>query len=182
MKIAILADIHGNLDALNAVLAQAVSIPVYGKVADLLGRKNVMLVGVGLFVVGSLLCGVAWSMGALVAFRAVQGLGAGAIQPIGMTIIGDIYTVAEFRERLERLDPASSQVVIDISDVTLLDSSGLGALVSLLNQARHGGRGIGIVCPQRRLRRVFEITGLRRAFVFGDDLDAVRRGLAAAAE
>lgn len=77
------------------VLAQAVSVPVYGKVADLLGRKNVMLVGVALFVLGSLLCGLAWSMGALIAFRAVQGLGAGAIQPIGMTIVGDIYTVAE---------------------------------------------------------------------------------------
>ena len=77
------------------VLAQAVSVPVYGKVADLLGRKNVMLVGVGLFLVGSLLCGMAWSMGALIAFRAVQGLGAGAIQPIGMTIVGDIYSVAE---------------------------------------------------------------------------------------
>ncbi|WP_286175962.1 MDR family MFS transporter [Arthrobacter sp. NEB 688] len=77
------------------VLAQAVSVPVYGKVADLLGRKNVMLVGVVLFVVGSLLCGLAWSMGSLIAFRAVQGLGAGAIQPIGMTIIGDIYSVAE---------------------------------------------------------------------------------------
>ncbi|WP_307836022.1 MDR family MFS transporter [Phycicoccus sonneratiae] len=77
------------------VLAQAVSVPVYGKVADLFGRKTVMLVGVGLFVLGSLLCGLAWSMGALIAFRAVQGLGAGAIQPIGMTIVGDLYTVAE---------------------------------------------------------------------------------------
>jgi EmrB/QacA subfamily drug resistance transporter len=77
------------------LLAQAVSVPVYGKVADLYGRKPVMLVGVGLFVVGSLLCGIAWSMGALVAFRALQGLGAGAVQPVGMTIIGDIYSVAE---------------------------------------------------------------------------------------
>ncbi|MGG5257801.1 MDR family MFS transporter [Phycicoccus avicenniae] len=77
------------------VLAQAVSVPVYGKIADLYGRKTVMLVGVGLFVLGSLLCGLAWSMGALIAFRAVQGLGAGAIQPIGMTIVGDIYSVAE---------------------------------------------------------------------------------------
>ena len=77
------------------VLAQAVSIPVYGKVADLFGRKTVMLVGIGLFLVGSLLCGLAWSMGSLIAFRAVQGLGAGAIQPIGMTIVGDIYSVAE---------------------------------------------------------------------------------------
>ncbi len=77
------------------VLAQAVSIPVYAKVADLFGRKTVMLVGIALFIGGSLLCGVAWSIGALIAFRALQGLGAGAIQPIGMTIVGDIYSVAE---------------------------------------------------------------------------------------
>jgi EmrB/QacA subfamily drug resistance transporter len=77
------------------VLAQAVSIPVYGKVADLVGRKPMLLAGVGIFLVGSLLCGLAWSMGALIAFRALQGIGAGAIQPIGMTIIGDIYSVAE---------------------------------------------------------------------------------------
>jgi EmrB/QacA subfamily drug resistance transporter len=77
------------------LLAQAVSVPVYGKVADLVGRKPVMLVGIGLFVVGSLLCGAAWSMGSLVAFRLVQGLGAGAVAPVGMTIVGDIYSVAE---------------------------------------------------------------------------------------
>ncbi|MFQ6171228.1 MDR family MFS transporter [Oryzobacter sp. R7] len=77
------------------LLAQAVSVPLFGKVSDLVGRKPVMLVGVGLFVVGSLLCGVAWSMGSLVAFRAVQGLGAGAVQPVGMTIVGDIYSLAE---------------------------------------------------------------------------------------
>lgn len=77
------------------VLAQAVSVPIYGKLADQIGRKPIMLFGVGLFVVGSILCGVAWSMPALIAFRAVQGLGAGAIGPMGMTIIGDIYTVAE---------------------------------------------------------------------------------------
>ena len=70
-------------------------MPIYGKVADLHGRKPVMLLGVGLFVVGSLLCGVSWSMGSLVAFRALQGLGAGAIAPVGMTIVGDIYSVAE---------------------------------------------------------------------------------------
>ena len=77
------------------LLAQAVSVPIYGKVADVVGRKPVMLLGVGLFVVGSLLCGLAWSMGSLVAFRLVQGLGAGAVQPVGMTIVGDIYSVAE---------------------------------------------------------------------------------------
>lgn len=77
------------------LLAQAVSVPIYGKLADLRGRKPIMLFGVGLFVLGSVLCGFAWSMPALIAFRLIQGLGAGAIQPIGMTIVGDIYTVAE---------------------------------------------------------------------------------------
>jgi EmrB/QacA subfamily drug resistance transporter len=77
------------------LLAQAVSVPVYGKLADLYGRKPMMLIGVGLFVLGSLLCGVAWGMTSLIIFRLVQGLGAGAIGPIGMTIIGDIYTLQE---------------------------------------------------------------------------------------
>ena len=55
------------------LLAQAVSVPIYAKLADQYGRKPVMLVGVGLFVLGSLLCGLAWGMTALIAFRAVQG-------------------------------------------------------------------------------------------------------------
>lgn len=90
----------------------------------------------------------------------------------------DIYTVASFRQDLESVDPASSPLVIDLSDVTLLDSSGLGALVSLLNRARAGEGRMGLICPHRRLRRIFEITGLRRAFVFGDDLASVRAALA----
>ena len=77
------------------LLAQAVSVPIYGKVADLMGRKPVMMLGIGLFVLGSLLCGIAWSMPALIVFRLVQGLGAGAVQPMGMTIVGDIYSLAE---------------------------------------------------------------------------------------
>jgi EmrB/QacA subfamily drug resistance transporter len=77
------------------LLAQAISVPIYGKLADLRGRKPMMLFGVGLFVLGSVLCGFAWSMPALIAFRLIQGLGAGAVQPIGMTIVGDIYSVAE---------------------------------------------------------------------------------------
>ena len=77
------------------LLAQAVSVPLYSKLADTVGRKPVILVGVGLFLLGSVLCGFAWSMPALIAFRAVQGLGAGAVAPMSMTIVGDIYTVAE---------------------------------------------------------------------------------------
>jgi EmrB/QacA subfamily drug resistance transporter len=77
------------------LLAQAVSVPIYGKLADIVGRKPVILAGISLFLLGSILCGLAWSMPALIAFRAVQGLGAGAVQPISVTIAGDIYSVGE---------------------------------------------------------------------------------------
>ena len=77
------------------LLAQAVSVPIYGKLADQFGRKPVMLFGIGLFLTGSILCSAAWSMLALIIFRAMQGLGAGAIQPMSMTIAGDIYTLEE---------------------------------------------------------------------------------------
>ena len=77
------------------LLAQAVSVPIYGKLSDLFGRKPVMLTGIGLFVLGSVLCGAAWSMPLLIVFRAVQGLGAGAIFPMSMTIIGDLYSLRE---------------------------------------------------------------------------------------
>jgi len=77
------------------LLAQAVSVPIYGKLADIFGRKPIMLFGIGLFFAGSVLCGVAWAMPALIAFRAVQGLGAGAVGPMSMTIVGDLFTTAE---------------------------------------------------------------------------------------
>jgi EmrB/QacA subfamily drug resistance transporter len=77
------------------LLAQAVTVPIYGKLADLFGRKPVILFGIAAFLLGSIVCGIAWSMPVLIAFRAVQGLGAGAIQPMSMTIVGDIYTVEE---------------------------------------------------------------------------------------
>ncbi|MGI8717493.1 MAG: MDR family MFS transporter [Lapillicoccus sp.] len=77
------------------LLAQAVTVPVYAKLADTVGRKPLILFGVGLFLVGSILCGFAWSMPALIASRAIQGLGAGAVLPMAITIAGDIYSVAE---------------------------------------------------------------------------------------
>ena len=77
------------------LLAQAVSVPVYAKLADTVGRKPVILVGIGLFLVGSILCGFAWDMGSLIVMRALQGLGAGAVLPMTTTIAADIYTVAE---------------------------------------------------------------------------------------
>ncbi|MFD3701859.1 MDR family MFS transporter [Nocardia sp. NPDC058658] len=77
------------------LLAQAVAVPIYGKLADMVGRKPVILFGIAAFAVGSLLCGLATSMVALIAFRAIQGIGAGAIQPMTMVIAGDLYTLAE---------------------------------------------------------------------------------------
>jgi EmrB/QacA subfamily drug resistance transporter len=77
------------------LLAQSVTIPIYGRLADLYGRRRVLFFGAAVFLVGSTLCGFAPSMLALILFRALQGLGAGAILPIASTIIGDIYTPYE---------------------------------------------------------------------------------------
>jgi multidrug resistance protein len=77
------------------LLAQAVTTPIYGKLADLFGRKPIMMLGIAFFLAGSIMCGIAWNMGVLIAFRAVQGLGAGAVFPMSITIVGDIYTVEE---------------------------------------------------------------------------------------
>jgi len=82
------------------LLAQAVTIPIYGRLADLYGRKRVFFAGTSIFLLGSLLCGCAWGMVPLVLFRALQGIGAGAILPIATTIIGDIYAPVE-RARMQ---------------------------------------------------------------------------------
>jgi EmrB/QacA subfamily drug resistance transporter len=86
-------------------LTQAVTIPLYGRLADLYGRKRVFFVGTAIFLTGTTLCGFARSMVVLISFRALQGIGAGAIQLIAMTIIGDIYTPAE-RARIQGFSSA----------------------------------------------------------------------------
>lgn len=91
----------------------------------------------------------------------------------------DIYALPALRPELERLADEGA-LVIDLSGVTLIDSAGLGALLHLRNRALGRGPGrFGLVCPRRRLRRVFDITGLRGEFVIGPDLDAVRAMLEA---
>jgi predicted MFS family arabinose efflux permease len=77
------------------LIASTVAVLVCGKLADAIGRLPVFLGGMGLFLVGSCLCGSVTSFGGLVAFRVVQGLGAGALTPIAMTISADLYTLAE---------------------------------------------------------------------------------------
>ncbi|AWS47965.1 MFS transporter [Streptosporangium sp. 'caverna'] len=77
------------------LLTQAVTVPLYGKFADIFGRKPVMFFGIAVFLLGSVLCGFAWSMPALIIFRALQGIGAGAVQPMSITMVGDLYSVEE---------------------------------------------------------------------------------------
>ncbi|MBI2320064.1 MAG: MFS transporter [Betaproteobacteria bacterium] len=74
------------------LLMQAITTPIYGRLADLFGRKRVFFAGAGLFLASSVGCGLAWGMVPLVAFRTLQGTGAGALQSIPITIIGDLYS------------------------------------------------------------------------------------------
>lgn len=77
------------------LLIQAVTVPIYGKLADLFGRKPVFTFGIVVFIIGSILCGFAESMVMLIIFRFIQGFGAGAVLPIAQTMVGDMYTLEE---------------------------------------------------------------------------------------
>lgn len=77
------------------LLMQAVTIPIYGKLADLFGRKPIIVFGLIVFMAGSILCGLAQSIELLILFRLIQGIGAGAVIPMATTIVGDIYSIEE---------------------------------------------------------------------------------------
>lgn len=77
------------------LLTSAISTPIYGKLADLYGRKSVLSVGIVIFMFGSLFCGFSQNMYQIILFRALQGLGAGSILTVTFTIIGDIFTLKE---------------------------------------------------------------------------------------
>ncbi len=77
------------------MLTSTAVVPVAGKLADLIGRKTVFLSGIIIFMIGSVLCGIAQTMDQLIYFRAIQGLGGGVMMPLSMVIIGDIFTGAE---------------------------------------------------------------------------------------
>jgi EmrB/QacA subfamily drug resistance transporter len=77
------------------LLMNAVTVLIYGKLSDLFGRKPILTFGIVVFLIGSLLCGFATSIEMLIAFRFIQGFGAGAVMPIASTIVGDMYTKEE---------------------------------------------------------------------------------------
>ncbi len=84
------------------LVTSTVTVPVWGKLSDLYGRRLMYQLGIGLFLLGTLLSGFSGTMTQLIVFRAIQGLGAGALVPLGMTIIGDAFTVEE-RTRMQAL-------------------------------------------------------------------------------
>ncbi len=77
------------------LLTSTVTVPIYGKLSDLFGRKPIFLTGIVLFLAGSALSGASQSMNQLIAFRAFQGLGAGALMPIAIAVVGDLFTPRE---------------------------------------------------------------------------------------
>lgn len=77
------------------LLTQTVTIPIYGRLADFFGRKPLLIIATTIFLTGSVLCGFAHTMVALIACRALQGIGAGGVQPIATTIVGDLYSGRE---------------------------------------------------------------------------------------
>jgi EmrB/QacA subfamily drug resistance transporter len=77
------------------LLTSTITVPVYGKLSDLFGRKLLLIIGIGLFLIGSALSGLSQNMGELIFFRGLQGLGAGALFPIALAVIGDLFTPRE---------------------------------------------------------------------------------------
>lgn len=77
------------------LLTSTITGVFYGKLSDIFGRRPMLLIGIVLFLLGSALCGLAWSMESLIAFRGIQGVGAGAIFPISLAVIGDLFTPRE---------------------------------------------------------------------------------------
>ncbi|HEX2060322.1 MAG TPA: MDR family MFS transporter [Thermoanaerobaculia bacterium] len=77
------------------LLTSTVTVPVWGKLSDLFGRRPLFQIGVAVFLIGSAACGLSQTMTQLIISRAVQGVGAGALVPLAMTIIGDIFTLQE---------------------------------------------------------------------------------------
>jgi MFS family permease len=98
----IVTDLHGFRDlswvVSSFLVAATVTVPLYGKLSDLYGRRRMFVVAISIFLVGSALCGAAQSMGQLIAFRAIQGVGAGGLLPLSQAEIADLFSLVEVPE------------------------------------------------------------------------------------
>ncbi|HEV8545596.1 MAG TPA: MDR family MFS transporter [Candidatus Limnocylindrales bacterium] len=77
------------------LLTSTITVPFYGKLSDIYGRRPMLMIGISLFLIGSVLSGLSQEMWQLILFRGIQGLGAGALFPIALAVIGDLFTPAE---------------------------------------------------------------------------------------
>ena len=96
---AIVEELHG-LEHISWVftaymLGSTVTVPIYGKLSDIFGRRNLYLIGIGIFLFGSILCGLSQNMTQLILFRGLQGIGGGAMMVNSFAIIGDVFPPAE---------------------------------------------------------------------------------------
>src|SRR5262245_9224902 len=95
----IVADLHSFQDLSWVVtaylLATTVTVPLYGKLSDLYGRRRMFVVSISIFLLGSALCGTAQTMGELIAFRALQGVGAGGLIPLAQAAVADLFSPRE---------------------------------------------------------------------------------------
>jgi EmrB/QacA subfamily drug resistance transporter len=154
----IVGDLHGFSQLSWVITAylitSTVTIPAYGKLSDLYGRRRMFVVSISIFLVGSALCGLAGSMGELIAFRALQGIGAGGLLPLSQAAIADLFSPRE-RGRYQGLVGAmwgTASIVGPLAGGSLTDSVswrwiffinlplGIVALVVVMRTLPRGGR------------------------------------------
>lgn len=111
-------------------------------------------------------------------------LGLGTTEHNGFAVLAvqgevDVYTAPQLREQLITLvDAGQRKIVVDLEGVEFLDSTGLGVLVGGLKRVRSAGGDLALVCTQRRILKVLEITGLTKVFAIHDSVDAATSGSA----
>jgi hypothetical protein len=121
------------------MLTSALTTPLFGKLSDLYSRRRLMLIGIGVFVLGSMLCGAAQSMEALIVFRAVQGLGGGAIYALSFIVVGILYPPEE-RAKVQGI-------------ISVLREPADRRLSRRPDRHRPQGDRTRAACPQARYRR-----------------------------
>jgi anti-sigma B factor antagonist len=103
--------------------------------------------------------------------------GEDAVPVVGVSGEVDVYAAPELRERLTEMLQDGRSVVVDLTEVGFLDSTGLGALVAARTSAAEHGASLPLVCTHQRILKLFTITGLDGVFKIHDTVDAAVAGL-----